>query len=88
MHEVIRKCGQPDYRELFVEEKINGKGKVKKRVIRVYSDRGREILYAGKQTWVYDRGPKRFLIILKFQDSRLNRIQTGGYGSERGMTKW
>jgi len=37
------------------------------------------------ETWYYDCGPDRFIKILQFRNSRLFHIETGGYGSHRGL---
>ena len=37
------------------------------------------------ETWYYDCGTDRFLKILLFRNSRLFHIETGGYGSHRGL---
>ena len=36
------------------------------------------------EVWVYDFGPRRFMRELTFEDGRLVRIRTLGYGTARG----
>ena len=41
--------------------------------------------HTAEEAWFYDCGANRFIKILTFRNSRLRRIDTGGYGSEHGL---
>jgi hypothetical protein len=67
--EVLRKCGPPDFSESRDADEL---------VIRRF-DRSRRTTIRIDE-WTYNFGPRRFLLHLIFEDGRLKRMETGGYG--------
>jgi len=82
--EVAGKCGEPDYREITVLEvkKIKRKKKTTRRTITVSAGSGYSGVSSGDEKWYYDCGPDRFIYILIFSGSKLNKVERGGYGTE------
>ncbi len=81
--EVLRKCGEPSWRDAWQEERLERVGGVP------YFDGSP--FYASRdpilvnvhvliEEWVYNRGPSRFMRILRFENNRLIDIQVGDYG--------
>ena len=81
--EILGKCGPPDWVDFWEEDRIE-------RVFGFsYSD---DSFYLGTriptaavvrvpiEEWTYNSGPTQFIRILKFENSRLISIETGGYG--------
>jgi len=82
MLEVRKKCGEPD----FVTQRVD-KRKVKIKVKRWVVDHEEDD--SEEQTvevlvdeWTYDLGPRRFLRFVDFENARVTRVTTGGYGTE------
>jgi hypothetical protein len=70
--DVRQMCGDPDDRRVRQES----------RLIRIFRE-GRliELLVEVEvEEWTYNLGPYRFIRILRFENDRLVRIDTGGYG--------
>jgi hypothetical protein len=67
--EVLRKCGPPDFSESRDADEL---------VISRF-DRSRRTTIRIDE-WTYNFGPRRFLLHLIFEDGRLKRMETGGYG--------
>lgn len=81
--EVLRKCGEPSWRDAWEEERLERVGGVP------YFDGSP--FYASRvpilvnvhvlvEEWVYNRGSSRFMRILRFENNRLVDIQVGDYG--------
>ena len=70
--EVLRKCGEPEAMEERQEQ----------RFFRVIQDqRLFEVLEeVTVEEWTYNLGPEQFIRILRFENGRLERIETGDYG--------
>lgn len=81
--EVLSKCGQPSWRDAWEEERLE-------RVYGApYRDQGYDYelrvplfnkVYVRIEEWVYNRGPQRFIRVLRFENNRLIRIEVGDYG--------
>jgi hypothetical protein len=70
--EVRQMCGEPDDQRVRQEN----------RLIRIFQD-GRLIEFLVQvevEEWTYNLGPYRFIRILRFENDRLIRIETGDYG--------
>ncbi len=70
--EVRQMCGEPDDRRVRLEN----------RLVRIFQD-GRLIEFLVQvevEEWIYNLGPYRFIRILRFENDRLIRIDTGDYG--------
>lgn len=70
--DVLNKCGEPDEREERPE----------KRYFRVFQEGKsfqvlQEVLV---EEWTYNLGPTMFIRILRFENGRLVKIETGDYG--------
>jgi hypothetical protein len=81
MSEVRKKCGEPD----FVAQRVD-KRKVKVKVRRWVVDHEEE--QSEEQTvevlideWTYDLGPRRFIRFVDFENARVARVTSGGYGT-------
>lgn len=81
--EVLRKCGEPSWRDAWEEERLERVGGIP------YFDGSP--FYASRvptlvnvhvlvEEWVYNRGPTRFMRVLRFENNRLIDIQVGDYG--------
>lgn len=81
--DVMAKCGQPNWRESWEEERVE-------RVYGTpYSPSGSfpgvrvpiaTIVHITIDEWTYNFGPSYFIRILRFENNRLKDIQTGDYG--------
>lgn len=66
---VIRKCGPPAHSDFRQDEEL------------VVVDRQRAVRTTIRiDEWTYNFGSHRFLLHLTFENGRLSRIETGGYG--------
>ncbi|MBK6846166.1 MAG: DUF2845 domain-containing protein [Proteobacteria bacterium] len=67
--QVLRKCGPPTHRDRRVEERreVAPSGRVSRTQVTI-------------DEWTYDLGPSSLIRILLFEDGRLDRVDTGGYG--------
>jgi hypothetical protein len=81
--EVLSKCGDPSWRDAWEEERLERVGGVP------YYDGSP--YYASRvpifnnvhvwiEEWVYNRGPSRFIRVLRFENNRLINIEVGDYG--------
>jgi len=70
--EVLIKCGAPDWKDDWTSEVINNVNTADE--LRVSIDRER---------WLYNLGPNSFLRFLLFENGRLIKISTGGYGYDK-----
>lgn len=82
MHEVRKKCGDPD----FVAQRVD-KRKVKVKVRRWVGDREEEVseervVEVPVDEWTYDMGPRRFVRVVSFENARVTGVVAGGYGSK------
>ncbi len=81
--EVLNKCGPPQQRDTWIEKRIE-------RAYRMPDldfERPEEsrvpvgvVTYITVEEWMYNPGPSQFIRILRFENNRLVRIETGGYG--------
>jgi hypothetical protein len=82
-YEVLRKCGEPSWRDAWEEERLERVGGIP------YFDGSP--YYASRvpflanvhvwvEEWVYNRGPSRFIRVLRFENNRLIDIEVGDYG--------
>lgn len=82
--EVKAKCGDPSDIYERTEYRITD-GALRQRILddRVVTD---ELIRSGRvvpvhiEEWTYNFGPSRFVRYLTFENGRLARIETGGYG--------
>jgi hypothetical protein len=67
--EVLRMCGPPDFSEIHDADEliINRFDRSRRTTIRI-------------DEWTYNFGPSHFLLHLTFENGRLKRMATGGYG--------
>lgn len=78
--DVVAKCGPPDWKDEHFEQRLE----------RVYNDPYRKdqdyrepvaaVVDVRVEEWFYNCGPHRFIRILRFENSTLVEIETGGYG--------
>ena len=74
--EVLVKCGEPDMRELFGEDRISTTlGRLKRE--RIFQ---RHDLKVEVEEWTYDFGPLSFLFFIRFENGRVARTESGDYG--------
>jgi hypothetical protein len=75
--DVLAKCGEPTLRDRREEQRAvivavsTGEGQVERRVT------------VGVETWTYDLGPDRFLVIATLEDGKVVSVERGGYGYAR-----
>ena len=74
--DVLAKCGEPALRDRREEQRAvivaaMGDGQVERRVT------------VGVETWTYDLGPDRFLVIATLEDGKVVSVERGGYGYAR-----
>ena len=82
-YEVLGKCGTPNYQEIrrvIITGGLKVYYKGKSYSPRTFGDPG-----TGDEIWFYDCGPKRFIKILTFVNSKLSLIETGGYGFNKHL---
>lgn len=81
--EVLRSCGEPTWRDVWGEDRIErvvgypyavGSYYVGTR-IPIYT-----VVHVIVEEWTYNLGPNQFMRILRFENNRLVDIQTGDYG--------
>ena len=68
--DVLKKCGEPDYKQNWGEE-----------VIGTQSDNNVRKVFNNIEEWTYNQGSYNFVRVLKFRNSELIDIETRGYGS-------
>jgi hypothetical protein len=78
--DVIATCGPPDWKDEHFERRLE----------RIYNDPYRKdpdyrepiaaVVEVRVEEWFYNSGPHRFIRILRFENSVLVNIETGGYG--------
>ncbi len=81
--EVLRKCGEPSWRDAWEEERLERVGGVPYLDGSPYVASRLPILvnvHVLVEEWVYNRGSSRFIRVLRFENNRLVDIQVGGYG--------
>lgn len=84
-YEVRSRCGEPDDVSRRIETRTE------RRRVRVPCGRGEALCDRVQEVtvdvvideWVYDFGPQTFVRYLTFVDSRLFRVDTGSYGTQR-----
>ncbi len=82
--EVIYKCGQPDHVETWEETRVsrdfykNIPGDPD--TPEFYREPFLVKEYVRVEEWEYNLGPTQFIRYLRFENGRLRRITTGGYG--------
>ena len=75
--DVLAKCGDPALRDRRDEQRSvivpasAGEGYVERRVT------------VGVETWTYDLGPDRFLVVATLEDGKVVSVERGGYGYAR-----
>jgi Protein of unknown function (DUF2845) len=74
--DVLAKCGEPALRDRREEQRAvivaaTGDGQVERRVT------------VGVETWTYDLGPDRFLVIATLENGKVVSVERGGYGYAR-----
>jgi hypothetical protein len=72
--DVLERCGEPTAADLW-EERI---GVVA--VDRAAGYGGGESITLVREVWTYNRGPRRFLRLVHFENGRVVKIEDGGYG--------
>jgi hypothetical protein len=80
-YDVISKCGSPDWKDSWEEERIErvwGYSYTTKGLTRVPVA---TIVHVTIEEWVYNLGPTKFVRILRFENNRLVDVDSGGYGS-------
>ena len=85
--EVRHKCGEPASVEIWTEErsrhfryrlKPGDDQHVRKKG---YRSRGYgQRTYVTVEEWTYNLGPSRFMRLLRFENGKLKKLETGGYG--------
>lgn len=81
--EVLRKCGEPSWRDAWEEERLERVGGVPYfNGSPFYASRVPILVnvHVLVEEWVYNRGPTRFMRVLRFENNRLIDIQVGDYG--------
>lgn len=81
--DVLRKCGQPDDVEVWVEKRIEpyySEPFSSGQRFYVPPSAFASVLYVTVQQWIYNLGPNQFIRILTFENNRLIRIDSGDYG--------
>ena len=82
-YDVLWKCGDPAWVESWVENRVEPYS------IQPFPDGRRLYLqnptfavvsFVAVEQWTYDFGPNQFIRVLFFENNRLMRIETGGYG--------
>ncbi len=80
--DVLRKCGEPSYVEVWEEVRIKRDLGFRLSETEVASDRSpllvKELVTV--EEWEYNFGPSRFIRYLRFENGRLIRITEGDYG--------
>src|SRR2546423_3659629 len=81
MVEVRKKCGNPD----FVSQRVDQR-KVKVKVRRWVQDHEEEVseertVDVVVDEWTYDLGSQRLIRYVDFEDARVARVTTGGFGT-------
>lgn len=69
MIEVYQKCGEPDFKEQHVEKERDVLDLGVKRTVYIVVDE-----------WTYNFGPLDWLYRIRFENGRLKKIETMGYG--------
>lgn len=85
--EVLAKCGEPDYVEIWYEERLvmdYYNPYVFDEKYEYYYRRYRKPFLTKElvviERWTYNLGPRRFIRYLRFNDGTLTHIITGDYG--------
>jgi len=69
VEDVLQRCGEPSYRYIMEQELIFNIGDA--------IERGQVILV---EEWLYNFGPNRLMLLLRFEDERLLEVTSRGYG--------
>jgi hypothetical protein len=82
VHQVRSLCGEPDAASRHFEQRaISAPGACSIRHDRVVCDPGVNLTVTVEvEDWTYDFGRNQFIRYLRFENGRLVRIDTGGYG--------
>jgi len=80
---VLKECGEPDYVDSWVEERIY-------RYPNPYPGGGRDgdrygpadgvIVHVTVEEWTYNHGPHRFIDRVRLENGRVRKISSGSYG--------
>jgi hypothetical protein len=74
-YEVLARCGEPAFRDARLD--------VRTRILEDGSVLQADSVDVTVELWTYDFGSSTFVRLLTFEDGRLVRIETGGYGYAR-----
>jgi hypothetical protein len=80
---VLKECGEPDYVDSWVEERIyrypnpypGGSGDRER-----YGPVDGVIVHITVEEWTYDHGPHRFIDRVRIENGRVRKISSGSYG--------
>ena len=85
--EVRYKCGEPASIETWTEERSRylhyrlKPGDDRHTGKKGYRSRGHgKKTYVNVEEWTYNLGPSRFMRLLRFENGKLKKLETGGYG--------
>jgi hypothetical protein len=82
-YEVLWKCGEPSWVESWVEKRFEPYGAepfAGGQQFYLPPSTLLTVAYVNVEQWIYNQGRTHFTRILTFENSRLARIETGGYG--------
>ena len=82
-YEVLAKCGEPSWRDGWEEERLERVGGIPYfDGSPFYTSRIPTLVnvHVWVEEWIYNRGPSRFMRILRFENNRLIDIVVGDYG--------
>lgn len=68
-YEVLQRCGEPFYKDTRYEQRLVSMDKGLRRIVGIRVDE-----------WTYNFGPTRFMRILRFENGKLVKIETGNRG--------
>jgi len=82
-YEVLKKCGEPNWVETWLEKRIEPYSVepfVEGQRFYVPNPSFATVVYVTIEQWIYDRGRTQFTRVLTFENNRLMRIEIGEYG--------
>jgi hypothetical protein len=81
--EVLRRCGEPSWRDGWDEERLERVSGIPYMDGSVYYGSRTPLftkVHVWVEEWVYNMGPQRFMRVLRFENNRLINIEVGDYG--------